>query len=56
MGKLEDLIKKAKNYDDVAMLEIVDMFQPVVRKYSRMMNHDEDIASELVLATHRVGT
>lgn len=50
MGKLEDLIKKAKNYDDVAMLEIVDMFQPVVRKYSRMMNHDEDIASELVLA------
>ena len=24
MGKLEDLIKKAKNYDDVAMLEIVD--------------------------------
>ena len=50
MGKLEDLIKKAKNYDNVAMLEIVDMFQPVVRKYSRMMNHDEDIASELVLA------
>lgn len=34
----------------IAMLEIVDMFQPVVRKYSRMMNHDEDIASELVLA------
>lgn len=29
---------------------MVDMFQPVVRKYSRMMNHDEDIASELVLA------
>lgn len=50
MGKLEDLIKKAKNYDNVAKLEIVDMFQPVVRKYSRMMNHDEDIASELVLA------
>lgn len=50
MGKLEDLIKKAKNYDDIAMIEIIDMFQPVVRKYSRMMNHDEDIASELVLA------
>ena len=25
MGKLEDLIKKAKNYDDVAMFEIVDI-------------------------------
>lgn len=34
MGKLEDLIKKAKNYDDIAMIEIIDMFQPVVRKYS----------------------
>lgn len=50
MGKLEDLIKKAKDYDDIAMLEIIEMFQPVVRKYARMMNHDEDIASELVLA------
>ena len=25
MGKLEDLIKKAKNYDDIAMIEIIDM-------------------------------
>lgn len=46
----EDLLTECILKLPEQMLEIVDMFQPVVRKYSRMMNHDEDIASELVLA------
>lgn len=50
MGKLEDLVKAAKNGNEEAMLEIVDMFQPIIRKYTRLIGGDEDSSSDLVLA------
>jgi RNA polymerase sigma factor (sigma-70 family) len=45
---LLDLIISAKGGDENAMLKILDMFKPIIGKYTRMMNYDEDFKSEII--------
>ena len=49
MKRLIDLIKLAKSGDEAAMIEILDRFDNLIRKYVRLLNYDEDCRSELVL-------
>ena len=49
MERLERLISAAQQEDKDAMLEIITIFQPIIRKYVRKMNYDEDFESEIVL-------
>lgn len=49
MKSLLDLIRSAKCGDEIAMLEILDIFKPIIGKYTRMMNYDEDFKSEIVI-------
>lgn len=47
--KLVDKIKLAKSGDDNAMMEIINQCSPMINKYTRMLNYDEDCRSELKL-------
>ena len=49
MDKIERLIRAAQQGDSDALLEVVDVFEPAIRKYVRLMNNDEDFESEIVL-------
>lgn len=39
-GQLYELIKRARSHDEEAMLNLIGQFNPIVKKYSRMLNYD----------------
>ena len=43
------LIKCAKDNDENAMIELIDAFAPLIEKYTRMMNYDEDFKNDMTL-------
>ena len=50
MIKIEDLLNYvllAKNYDNDAMMKIIDMFSPLINKYYKIMGYDEDFKSDI---------
>ena len=49
MKKLLDKIDLARTGDEGAMLEIIEIFTPLIKKYTRLLNYDEDCRSELIL-------
>ena len=49
MERLYELIVLARNENQEAMLEIIKVCQPIIKKYTRLLNYDEDYNSELVL-------
>ncbi|TDA67859.1 MAG: helix-turn-helix domain-containing protein [Clostridia bacterium] len=54
--KLRELIVRVKNGEEDAVLEVVQRFIPLVRKYSRRMGYDEacsDLVVWIVSAVHR---
>lgn len=58
MKELIDLISEAKEENPNSMLEIIKLFDPIISKYSRAANWDEDIRSELIVflieITHKI--
>ncbi len=49
MKNLVDKILLAKSGDEDVMLEILNLFSPLIKKYTRLLNYDEDCRSELIL-------
>ena len=49
MSELKELIISAQTSNQDAMYEIVTKFSPIVDKYTRRSNNDEDIRSDLIL-------
>lgn len=49
MKDLENLIRRAKEEDATAMIELIDTFSPLIGKYTRFMNYDEDFRSDMIL-------
>lgn len=49
MDKLIDKIRLVKSGDDAVMMEIIEKFLPLIGKYTRKLNYDEDCKSELIL-------
>ena len=47
--RLYQLIVLARSENQEAMLKIIDICQPIIKKYTRLLNYDEDYKSELVL-------
>ena len=47
--RLYELIILARKENQEAMLEIIEVCQPIIKKYTRLLNYDEDYNSELVL-------
>lgn len=48
MKKLGKLVRQYKDGDNDALIEIIDVFKPVINKYSRN-SYNEDMENELVL-------
>ena len=46
MDKLIDKIRLVKSGDDAVMMEIIEKFLPLIGKYTRKLNYDEDCKSE----------
>ena len=49
MKELKDIICNAQNNDKNAMMEIIEMFQPLLNKLTRYMHYDEDFKSEITM-------
>lgn len=49
MQKLADTIKLARQGNNEAVLYIIDKFTPLIEKYTKLLNCDEDSRSELIL-------
>ena len=49
MKELKDIIVSAQNYDEESLLHLIEKFKPVILKYSKRMNYDEDFYSSLIL-------
>lgn len=49
MSKLKSLILKAQEFDTAAMTELIEKFKPIIKKYSKQLNHNPDLRSELML-------
>ena len=49
MKNLVEQIRLAKAGDEEAMLEILDRCSPLIKKYTRLLNYDEDGRSDLIL-------
>lgn len=49
MKNIAEKIRLAKTGSEEAMMEILDICNPIVKKYTRLLNYDEDCKSELVL-------
>ncbi len=49
MQKLADTIKLAQQGNNDAILCIIDKFTPLIEKYTKQLNYDEDSKSELIL-------
>lgn len=39
-NKLHELIMNAQDNNEGAMIELVERFNPIVKKYSKMLNYD----------------
>ena len=49
MESLADKIRLAKDGDEKAMLDIIERFEPLIGKYTRLLNYDnEDCRSDLI--------
>ena len=49
MKDLVELIHLIQNEDEQAMLEMINMFSPIIKKYDRYSKYDEDFHSEMIL-------
>lgn len=49
MKELKNIILSAQNSDESSMMELITFFEPVIRKYTKLMNYDEDCRSELIM-------
>ena len=49
MDNFIEKIREAQAGSDTAMLEIVKAFEPSIKKFTRLLNNDEDCRSELIL-------
>ena len=49
MQEIRKLIELAKQDDDEAMMDLIDTFTPIIKKYTRIMNYDEDFKSDIIL-------
>lgn len=49
MKNIAEKIRLAKTGNEEAMMEILDICNPIVKKYTRLLDFDEDCKSELVL-------
>lgn len=49
MKNIAEKIRLAQTGNDEAMVEILDICNPLIRKYTRLLNYDEDCRSELIL-------
>lgn len=49
MKNIAEKIRLAKTGNEEAMMEILDICNPIVKKYTRLLDFDEDCNSELVL-------
>lgn len=50
MIKIKDLLNNvllAKDFDNDAMIEIINMFSPLINKYYKIMGYDEDFKSDI---------
>ena len=54
MIHLKQLIESAKKKDEVATMSIINRFSPILLKYQRMMDYDEDFSSDFVLELIRI--
>lgn len=53
--RLQELVAKAKNGDQEAVIELVNRFVPLIKKYGRRMGYDEcsaDLTAWIVHAVH----
>jgi len=54
--RLTELIARAKNGDQEAFAQVVERFLPIVKKYSRDLDHDEaysDLIAWIIVAVSR---
>ncbi|MBS3978119.1 MAG: helix-turn-helix domain-containing protein [Syntrophomonadaceae bacterium] len=54
--RLQELVAKVKNGDQEAVIELVNRFVPLVKKYGHRMGYDEataDLTAWIVHAVHR---
>ena len=49
MRNIAEKIILAQNGNEKAMLEIIEVFSPIINKYTRLLKYDEDCRSELFL-------
>lgn len=49
MRNIAEKIILAQNGSEKAMLEIIEVFSPIINKYTRLLKYDEDCRSELIL-------
>ena len=49
MENLKNTIFTAQNVDKNALLEVITFFDPLIKKYVKLMDYDEDFKSELTI-------
>lgn len=49
MTELQNLILSAQQWDKDSMQKIIETFTPMIGKYTKMMNYNEDFKSEMIL-------
>lgn len=49
MKNLVEKIRRAKAGDEGVMLELIEMWSPLINKFTRLLKYDEDCRSELIL-------
>ena len=49
MKDLKTKVVLTKNCDEEATLYIINMFEPLINKYTKLMRYDEDFRSDLIL-------
>ena len=54
MQNLENLIRLAKENDENAMLKIIEKFEPLINKYFKKSQSDEDVKSEIIMKLIKV--
>ena len=48
MDKLVNLVLRAKESDEEAMLDILEIFEPLIKKYHRLLGYEEDAKQEII--------
>ena len=49
MENLRETVYDAQKGDKNALLEVITFFDPLIKKYFKLMNYDEDFKSELTI-------